>query len=802
MNQPLLPPVGNSPLRSITPTIDVYIKLAQYPVLAERIRVRMREELFRRGIIDSEAFECEVKEKAIESQRREGLHDPFGQEQTNIWQKRKSRIRDFQTDAYFANNLGITLLEQIIEEVRQTQPGYTHSLELTFNPEIAPWEMLFRQGELYESLPPEELESVKHHLEEIKVVLIKGMISDQLRFIAVAKNMFSMADLRRIYRRRIGGGKIGGKSAGMTLAWKILRQPPPSVEADLSELVEIPDSFFIGSEVIYDFRLMNNLEWVMNQKYKSLEEIRAEYPAIEEAHLRGEFPSDVVEQLEIVLRRMGDDPIIVRSSSLLEDNFGFAFAGKYQSYFCPNQGTPEENLVDLMNAIKRVYASSINPDAILYRQHHGLLDYDERMAILIQHVSGKRHGRYYFPTLAGVAFSRNPFRWHPKIRREGGFLRMVWGLGTRAVDRVDNDYPRLIPLSHPQLRPETTAKAIRQYAQWHIDVVDLEENKFKTLPIGAILDHHYSELRFVASLDKGDYLQKIVSTGGLTPDDQFVLTFDYLTKDDKFAGLMRTALARLEKAYKTPVDVEFTVEILPRYPHLDYKLHLLQCRPLSHWQEQRVIIPQDIPEADILFASRGLIPDGLAEQVDLIIFVDPEKYGWIPDNTIRLELGRAVGRLNKLLEGRSFILVGPGRWGSTNLDLGVRVTYADIYNTKVLVEMAVAKDGKPPELSYGTHFFQDLVESQIYSLPLHLHMAGSRFDWAFFRESPNYLAQLLPEDADLAEWLRVIDIPEASHGRVLDIYMDGTSDEAVGFLTARASGPTAVKEHASVSIPA
>ncbi|HUM72321.1 MAG TPA: PEP/pyruvate-binding domain-containing protein, partial [Chloroflexota bacterium] len=356
---PSPPPTGSLPLRSITPTIDVYIKLAQYPVLTERIRVRMREELFRRGIIDQESFEREVKEKAIESQRREGLHDPFGQEQTNIWQKRKGRIRDFQTDAYFANNLSITLLDQIIEELRQIQPGHGNSIELTFNPEIAPWEMLFRQGELYESLPPAELESVKHHLEEIKVVLIKGMISDQLRFIAVAKKMFSIDDLRRIYRRRIGGGKIGGKSAGMTLAWKILRQPPPDGELDLRELVEIPESFFIGSEVIYDFRLMNNLEWVMNQKYKTLEEIRAEYLAIVEAHLRGEFSSDVVEQLQIVLERMGDDPLIVRSSSLLEDNFGFAFAGKYQSYFCANQGTPAENLKDLMDAIKRVYASTV-----------------------------------------------------------------------------------------------------------------------------------------------------------------------------------------------------------------------------------------------------------------------------------------------------------------------------------------------------------------------------------------------------------------------------------------------------------
>jgi hypothetical protein len=796
-------PAGNPPLRSITPTIDVYIKLAQYPILAEQIRVRMREELFRRGIIEQVAFEEEVKEKAIESQRREGLHDPFGQEQAHLWQKRHGRVRDFQTDAYFANNLGVILLDQIIEEVRQHQPGQPDSLELTFNPEIAPWELLFRQGELYESLPSTERGRVKHHLEEIKVVLIKGMISDQLRFIAVARKAFSIADLRRIYRRRIGGGKIGGKAAGMMLAWKILQLPDPDGSPDISDHVEIPDSFFIGSEVIYDFRLMNNLEWVMNQKYKSLEEIQRDYPGIVAAHLQGDFSSEVVEQLQTVLGRMEGNPLIVRSSSLLEDNFGFAFAGKYQSHFCPNQGTAEQNLTDLLNAIKRVYASTVNPDAILYRQQHGLIDYDERMAILIQRVRGKRYGRYYFPTVAGVGFSRNPFRWHPKIRREDGFLRIVWGLGTRAVDRVDNDYPRLISLSHPQLRPETTAKAIRQYAQWYIDVVCLDENLFKTLPVGEVLDHNYPELRFIASLDKGEYLQRIVSVGGLTADDRFVLTFDSLTKDEKFVRLLRTALGRLEKAYKTPVDTEFAIEIIPSYPYPDYKLHLLQCRPLSQREEAAVTIPKDIPQADILFASRGLIPDGKAEQVRYLIFVDPEKYRQIPEMTIKLELGRAIGRLNKRLEEQAFILVGPGRWGSANLDLGVRVTYADIFKTKVLIEMAVAKDGKPPELSYGTHFFQDLVEAGIYSLPLHLHTAGSYFDWAFFRESPNALARLLPEDAKLAEWLRVIDVPGVTDGRALNILMDGTADEAVGFLVEWGGERTAIaKDQASISLPA
>ncbi len=777
-------PHNVGPLRSITPTIDIYIKLAQYPTLAHDIRVRMREELFQRGIIDQETFNAEVKAKALESQRREGLFDPFGQEQAHIWQKRKDRIRDFQTDAYFGNNLSLALLDAIIEDVLNSQPGHTDSIELTFNPEIAPWEILFRQGELYETLPPDQLKKVKHHLQEIKVVLIKGMISDQLRFIAVAKHVFSIADLRLIYRRRIGGGKIGGKAAGMILAWKILQQPPSDGGPDISEFVEIPDSYFLGSEVIYDFRLMNNLDSYMNQKYRPLEEIRQEHPNIEAEHLAGRFPEGIMAQLRYVLAQFGDDPIIVRSSSLLEDNFGFSFAGKYHSYFCPNQGTDKENLRDLLDAIRRVYASTINPDAILYRQQHGLIDYDERMGVLLQRVRGKRYGRYFMPSIAGVGFSRNPFRWHPKIDREAGFLRIVWGVGTRAVDRVDNDYPRMISLSHPQLRPEATPATQRQYAQWYVDLVDLEKNEFTTLPINEVLHRDFPDLRYIASLDKGDYLERILSVGALDENDRFVLTFEVLVRDRKFVTLMRTALKRLEKGYKTPVDMEFTVEILPGRPYPDFKLHLLQCRPLSQRQnEEFVEIPNDVPIQRILFTSRGLIPNGRAEQVRYIIFVNPEKYRQIPETTTKLELGRAIGRLNKLLENESFILIGPGRWGSTNLELGVRVSYADIYNTKVLIELGVAQDGKPPELSYGTHFFQDLVESGIHSLPIPLHLEGASFNWRFFRLSPNCLSQLLPKDAPLAPYLQVVDLPQVTNGYRLNVLMDGSNnDEAMGFL--------------------
>jgi len=133
-------------VRSVTPAIDIYIRLAQYPILCDKIRRRMRQELFRRGIISKEAFYLEVRQLAIQSQRREGLLDPYYQEETIIWQKRKDRIREFHTDALFANNLGGSLLNQIIDEVLADQPAPSISSELTFNPEIAPGNFYFARA--------------------------------------------------------------------------------------------------------------------------------------------------------------------------------------------------------------------------------------------------------------------------------------------------------------------------------------------------------------------------------------------------------------------------------------------------------------------------------------------------------------------------------------------------------------------------------------------------------------------------------------------------------------------------------
>lgn len=772
-----------SAIRSVTPAIDIYIKLSSYPILRDDIRVRMREELFQRGILDETVFEQEIKDKATDSQRREGVFNPYVEESVETWRIRKERIRNYLTDVYFGNNLGVLQFERIIADILAEQPAQIEDIELTFNPEVAPWKMLLRQGRIYENLAAATQEDVAHHLQEIKVVMIKRIISDQLRFIAVAKHVFTVDDLHRIYQRRIGGGKIGGKAAGMALAWRILQQKPANKRDHISEQVSMPDSFYLGTEVVYEFRLLNKLEKFMNQKYRPLQEIRNDYPGIVEAHLNGRFPPEIIDRLRNMLEYFGNTPIIVRSSSLLEDSFGFSFAGKYHSYFCPNQGTPKENLHDLLQNIQRVYASTVNPDAILYRRQNDLIDYDERMAILIQGVRGQINGRYYYPALAGVAFSENSYRWNAKIERESGFLRMVWGMGTRAVDRIDKDYPRLVALSHPQLRPEADVKSIRQYAQRYVDAIDLEENSFATFPIQDVLDSNYPHLNLIASLDKGSYIQSIRSIGGLKPSDKFILTFENLLKDQKFIHLMRTALRRLAKSYRVHVDVEFTVEIGRDKGKIEYKLHILQCRPLSIRAEQaHAALPTNIPANDILFQSSGLMPNGRVDDIRYIIFADPEKYRTIPDNAIKLELGREVGRLNEKLADESFIMMGPGRWGSSNIELGVSVSYADIYHTKALVEIAIAKDGHMPEMSYGTHFFQDLVESGIYSLPLKVCETAGTFNWAFFRNMPNVLDRFSDQAETLGEYLYVIDMDMVGENRRLHIVMDNIQDEAMGYL--------------------
>jgi hypothetical protein len=545
-------------------------------------------------------------------------------------------------------------------------------------------------------------------------------------------------------------------------------------------VVGIPDSYFVGADVHYDFLDHNHLSQTVNYKYMPIEELRIQYPRFVRRTLASRIPENHRNNLRGILQALGQVPVIVRSSSLLEDNFGVAFAGKYDSFFLPNQGSLEENLDELCGAIKKIYASVLSPDAIMYRQQKELIDYDERMAVLVQRVEGERYGDTLFPAVAGVGFSHNPLTWNPRIDRSQGFLRIVAGLGTRAVDRLDDDYALMVALSHPTLQPTKNTTERIQYTQKCLDLIDLRQNCFATRPVGEVLDGAYPHLRHVASLEEGGELQPILIAGPGIGSGRVVLTFDGLLGNRRFTDAMKAMLSKLARHYRRPVDIEFTVQFDPTSP-LGFRIGLLQCRQQSRRIERDQPIPDDVPAGDVVLRSRRMVSSGHVENIGYVVYVDPEQYQRLGSAEVKRRLARLVGVLNVRLAEENYILVGPGRWGSSNIDLGVPVTYGDIYNARLLVEVALAHGEHPPEASYGTHFFQDLVESNILPLPIYPGEEDAFVDYEFFRAADNALGDVAPEWAGYAEYLKVIDVKRAAHGRVLEVIMNGQEERALAF---------------------
>jgi hypothetical protein len=759
---------------------DIYLLIAQYPMLASRIRRQMRQELFRRGIITPERFEQEVREKAVLSQQREGILTLIENEDAEQWDLRFHRVQRTLTDFYFAYNLPLEILHKIIDGLlAERHNDDLPELRLRFIPELAPLEMVLKQAEKYEALSSDLRITVDHQLQELRVVLLKSLISDQLAFIHIARQWFTTADFNYVLEHRIGTGKIGGKAAGMLLAYKILQNTAP----EIFKQVVLPRSYFVGANVFYDFMALNNVEFIA-QKYKSAEQIRSEFPEIQAKYAHSRFPEEIADQLRAILGEVGKTPLIVRSSSLLEDNFGTSFAGKYSSFFLPNQGDPKENLRDLTLAIRRIYASVYNPDALMYRRRMGLLDYDERMAILLQEVQGQRHRQYYFPAMAGVAYSTSPFVWNPRFRREEGFMRLVMGLGTRAVERKGNDYPRMVNLSHPQLRPEVTRKTIRYYSQHFVDLLDLGQNELTTLPVEAVLGSDFPPLRWVASLDDGDTMRPPLTIGLDIDSKQLILTFDGLLRRSSFVPLLKTVLTRLAEQYQMPVDVEFAVSLMPGgsgKPELLF--HLLQCRPQNMWSSSGhpvKPVPTDLPEGDKLFVCTRMVPEGHVSQIEYVVYVNPEAYHQLDTPHDYTDVARWIGQINKALEGHTFILLGPGRWGSSDAMQGVPVTYADIFNARALVEMAGKKGGYSSEPSYGTHFFQDLVETKIYPLAISQEEPGDSLNLDFIEQATDQMPKFFPEQSKASRCIKVIQIPAERPGCLLEIVMDG--QQGLGYL--------------------
>ena len=531
------------------------------------------------------------------------------------------------------------------------------------------------------------------------------MLTRDERIRKLIKTHFSPEEYFVVHSRMVGTGMIGGKACGMLLSRKIVENRRP----DLFSRFEPHDSFYIGSDVFYAY-IVDNGFWDLRIRQRTPEEYFSLAEELQKRILEGVFSAKIEAEFRRILDYYGNDPVIVRSSSILEDGFGNAFAGKYDSVFCGAPGTPEERLDAFENAVRTVYASALSLSALDYRKRRGLDRRDEQMAILVQRVSGSRYEDFFMPCAAGVGYSVSPYRMNAE-RPESGMLRLVAGLGTAAVDRRTGSYPRMVSLDAPERLLLTTAAQRQQYSQRIVDAVSLKSGDVQGYPVSVLagklpddlkkrLFSHNTETERMF-WERGEHREVIyVSCDGITGNGD-------LMRD------MREILEVIQEEYAYPVDTEYTINFAQDG---SYVIDLLQCRPLQLTKEgDRVLFPEKTEKDDVLLETQGVSMGFSREiRIDAVVLIDPIGYYELPYRR-KYEVKSLLSKVNWHYRGveKHLLLLTPGRICTSSPELGVPSAFSDISEFSVIAEISESSVGYVPELSYGSHIFQDLVEAGI-----------------------------------------------------------------------------------------
>ena len=579
----------------------------------------------------------------------------------------------------------------------------------------------------------------------------------------------------------IGTGEMGGKGHGFSHLKKLLSDLARIPENKIfTDSIRVPKTFSVTTSVFSDFIKFNKFENLIEDAKSGGKE---NYEVIKDKILAGKFSDDVKKELFGILKQV-NSPLAIRSSSLLEDQKGASFAGKYESVFDGNQGTEEVRQEEFLKAIKTVYASTYNPSAIAYRKKHGFLEDNEEMALLVQEVVGRRYGEYYLPALAGVGFSQNGYCWNKEINKKDGLVRLVFGLGTRAVGR---GYVCLFSPVKPLMRPEgTEANIIQKCSQKKVDVIDLRNNTIKTVHFRELISdgfNCYPGSQAMVSLRDGNYLYRPVSN---LWDAQHI---PVLTMNGVLSGpwlgidLSQTIgwlLKRSEEDLGHAVDIEFAVKIDPETGKAE--LFLLQARALSESEERKARPIPKLDPKDVIFTVRRNLPTAYVPDIEFLVYVDEMEYRNWPHKD-KQSVARVIGKVNEVLQGKRFALIGPGRWGSWNPDLGVPVTYAEIFHCIILVEVARRRATYVPEVSFGSHFFQDLIEDNIAYLPVYPDEPGAVFNEEIFSKQSEF-SKLLPDEyyRKFDKLIKVVHIPNVADNRKAHAILNGELEKAAMFL--------------------
>ena len=541
----------------------------------------------------------------------------------------------------------------------------------------------------------------------------------------------------------LGDGYVGGKAVGLIFVASAVEFDHAEL-SEHQELIAFPESIIVATGYFDGFMRLNDLENAVQEKCDR----KITKQEMARRFMEARLPPQLTCELRGVLKRE-KRPLAVRSSSFLEDNLKHSFAGIYQSLFIPNNGTERARLQQLETAIKLVYLSTFGDNAREYRLKHGIQWRTEKMGVIIQNLIGLEHPDHlFYPLIAGVGFSQNFYPWAPQIEMEGGVVRVVMGLGTKAVGR---SYARVFSPNVPRLRPEGgSLEDILKYSQQDIDALDMvtggvaspriDDIKLQNDRIGLIS----SELR------EGNYLMDVPHR--IDAQTRLVLTFDRMLggKEYPLVRILADILGRLQSLMEVPVDLEFAVNIGG-----DDKFYILQARPLGGRAEHGAVkVPWKHAGRNVIVSSQNVLGNGMKKGIKHIVYVPLSMYRFDQGHSI----ARKIGELNAQFEGEGYILIGPGRWATSHPDLGVPVTYSEISNARVIVECSYGSF--TPELSYGTHFFGDMVVSNILYIPV-------------FQEKGDFLnIEFLETEGEARsfEGLRVVDVEGG-----IDVYVDGRS---------------------------
>ena len=523
---------------------------------------------------------------------------------------------------------------------------------------------------------------------------------------------------------RIGDGSLGGKGRGLAFIGAMVKRYP-ALERD-NFAVTIPKTVVICTDIFDEFMETNELY--------PLALSDADDETILRYFLRASLPARLIEDL-MAFYDVVKSPVAVRSSSLLEDSHYQPFAGIYSTYMVPKQADKYEMLRTVSDAIKAVYASVFYRDSKAYMTATSNLIDQEKMAVVLQEVVGSRYDKHFYPTMSGVARSLN---FYPigNEKAEDGIANIALGLGKYIVDggvtlRFSPRHP------HSILQMSTVDFALRE-TQTRFYALDLE-NMAKTFSV----DDAFNLVKLsVKDADAEGSLRYIVSTydpydqiirDGYYPGGRKILSFVNILQHDVFplADTLDQLLRIGQKEMGRPVEIEFAVNISPE-DHTKATFYLLQIRPIV---DNKEVMEEDlslVKDEETILSSKSVLGHGIVSDVRDVIYVKTGAFNSANNQAI----AREIERMNRTFTGtdQGFVLVGPGRWGSSDPWLGIPVKWPHISNARVIVECGLENYRVDP--SQGTHFFQNLTSFGVGYFTINPFKGDGWFDEAFLNAQP------------------------------------------------------------------